>query len=378
MASGLYLTLLMGPMVPIPAPKVLMDALTSVTVTVAAGSQSGFQLSFTLANRSPLQTLMLLAGGSPQPIWRVVVMATVGGLPQVLMDGIVQHHEVTPDAMTGSAKLTVTGKDLTALMDLQQVPGLPFPGMSPDVRVLTILSKYAAFGIIPMVIPVMAPDVPVPTQQIPSQQGTDFAYINQLATENGYVFYLIPGPLPGTSQAYWGPEVRIGVPQPALNVNMDSWTNVENLNFRYAPESAVTPIVYIQDETSGATIPVPIPAVNPLSPPMGLAIPIPQRTEQMNNTAKLSPSQALMQGFAKATQTGDVVFGTGTVDVLRYGQILNSRQLVGVRGAGIAFDGLYYIESTTHTINKGKYKQSFQLKRNGLITNTPIVPTRPY
>ena len=378
MASGLYLTLLMGPMVPIPAPKVLMDALTSVTVTVAAGSQSGFQLSFTLANRSPLQTLMLLAGGSPQPIWRVVVMATVGGLPQVLMDGIVQHHEVTPDAMTGSAKLTVTGKDLTALMDLQQVPGLPFPGMSPDVRVLTILSKYAAFGIIPMVIPVMAPDVPVPTQQIPSQQGTDFAYINQLATENGYVFYLIPGPLPGTSQAYWGPEVRIGVPQPALNVNMDSWTNVENLNFRYAPESAVTPIVYIQDETSGTTIPVPIPAVNPLSPPMGLAIPIPQRTEQMNNTAKLTPSQALMQGFAKATQTGDVVFGTGTVDVLRYGQILNSRQLVGVRGAGIAFDGLYYIESTTHTINKGKYKQSFQLKRNGLITNTPIVPTRPY
>jgi hypothetical protein len=365
-------------MVPIPAPKVLMDALTSVTVTVAAGSQSGFQLSFTLANRSPLQTLMLLAGGSPQPIWRVVVMATVGGLPQVLMDGIVQHHEVTPDAMTGSAKLTVTGKDLTALMDLQQVPGLPFPGMSPDVRVLTILSKYAAFGIIPMVIPVMAPDVPVPTQQIPSQQGTDFAYINQLATENGYVFYLIPGPLPGTSQAYWGPEVRIGVPQPALNVNMDSWTNVENLNFRYAPESAVTPIVYIQDETSGTTIPVPIPAVNPLSPPMGLAIPIPQRTEQMNNTAKLTPSQALMQGFAKATQTGDVVFGTGTVDVLRYGQILNSRQLVGVRGAGIAFDGLYYIESTTHTINKGKYKQSFQLKRNGLITNTPIVPTRPY
>jgi hypothetical protein len=72
------------------------------------------------------------------------------------------------------------------------------------------------------------------------------------------------------------------------------------------------------------------------------------------------------------------VFGTGTVDVLRYGQILNSRQLVGVRGAGIAFDGLYYIESTTHTITKGKYKQSFKLKRNGLVTNTPIVPTRPY
>ncbi|MGA3006906.1 MAG: hypothetical protein ABSE59_03340 [Opitutaceae bacterium] len=378
MASGLYLTLLMGPMVPVPAPKVLMDALTSVTVTVAAGQQSGFELSFTLADRSPLQTLMLLAGNTPMQVWRVVIAATVGGLPQVLMDGVVQHHEITPDAMTGSAKLTILGKDLTALMDLQQFPGLPFPGMSPDVRVLTMLGKYAAFGVAPMVVPVLAPDVPVPTSQIPSQQGTDFAYINQLAQENGYVFYLIPGPVPGASQAYWGPEVRIGVPQPALNVNMDSWTNVESLSFRYAPETAVTPIVYIQDETSGMTVPVPIPAVNPLSPPMGLAIPIPQRTEQMNNTAKLTPSQALMQGFARATQTGDVVSGDGTIDVLRYGQILYSRQLVGVRGAGLAFDGLYYVDSTTHQITKGKYKQSFKLKRNGLLANTPFVPTRPY
>jgi hypothetical protein len=377
MASGLYLTLLMGPMVPMPAPKVLMDAFTEATVTVAAGSRSGFELTFTLANRSPLQTLMLLAGSTPLQTWRVVIVATVG-LPQVLMDGIVQHHEVLPDAMTGSAKLVVKGQDLTALMDLQQFPGLPFPGMGPDVRVATILGKYAAFGVMPMVTPILEPDIQVPTDRIPSQQGTDFAYINQLATENGYVFYLIPGPLPGASQAYWGPEVRIGIPQPALNVNMDSWTNVENLNFRYAPETAVMPIVYIQDQTSGTTIPMPIPSVNPLSPPMGLAIPIPQRTEQMNDTAKLTPSQALAQGFAKAVQTGDVVSGTGTVDVLRYGQIVNSRQLIGVRGAGIAFDGLYYVESTTHTIKKGSYKQSFSLKRNGLITNTPIVPTRPY
>lgn len=367
----------MGPMVPLPAPKVLMDAFTSAKVTVAAGSRSGFELIFTLADRSPLQTLMLLAGSTPLQTWRVVIVATVG-LPQVLMDGIVEHHDVSPDAMTGTARLVVTGHDLTALMDLQQFQGLPFPNMGPDVRVTTILGKYAAFGVMPMVIPVLEPDVPVVTQQIPAQQGTDFAYINQLATENGYVFYLIPGPLPGTSQAYWGPEVRIGIPQPALNVNMDSWTNVENLSFRYAPETAVTPLVNIQDPTTGTTVPVPIPSVNPLSPPMGLAIPVPQRTEQMTTAANLTTSQALAQGFAKAVQTGDVVSGTGTIDVLRYGQILYSRQLVGVRGAGIAFDGLYYVDSTTHTISKGKYKQDFTLKRNGLISNTPVVPTRPY
>jgi len=49
-SSPLYLTLLIGPSAVSPAPKVLMDALVSVDVTVSATARSGFQLSFTLAN----------------------------------------------------------------------------------------------------------------------------------------------------------------------------------------------------------------------------------------------------------------------------------------------------------------------------------------
>jgi hypothetical protein len=48
--------------------------------------------------------------------------------------------------------------------------------------------------------------------------------------------------------------------------------------------------------------------------------------------------------------------------------------LVGVRGAGIAYDGLYYVNSVTHDIKRGEYKQSFQLSRDGLISLTPRVP----
>jgi hypothetical protein len=45
--------------------------------------------------------------------------------------------------------------------------------------------------------------------------------------------------------------------------------------------------------------------------------------------------------------------------------------LVGVRGAGLAYDGLYYVDSVTHNIKRGEYKQSFSLSRDGLISNTP-------
>ena len=66
--------------------------------------------------------------------------------------------------------------------------------------------------------------------------------------------------------------------------------------------------------------------------------------------------------------------GDGHLDVLRYGRVLKARQLVGVRGAGTAFDGLYYVKSVTHTIKRGEYKQNFALSRNGLVSTVPRVP----
>ncbi|WP_026441465.1 hypothetical protein [Pseudacidobacterium ailaaui] len=378
MASGLYLTLLTGPMVPLPVPKPLIDALTSVEIEVSATGRSGFQLTFTLSDNSLLQTFFLLTANSPVPLLRVVIVVTLGGLPQAIMDGIIEHHEVVPDAMRGSSKLVVSGHDLSAMMDLVDFTGLPFPGMTPDLRVLTILGKYAAFGIVPEVMPVITPDIEVPVERIPTQKGTDFAYINQLAQEAGYVFYVQPGPVPGTSQAYWGPQVKVGVPQPALNVNLDAWTNVENLTFHYQPKDAVLPIVYIQEPTTKATIPIAIPPITPLNPPLGLAVAAPQKIEPLTDTAKASPAQALMRGMAKASDSADIVTGEGSLDVLRYGQILNARSLVGVRGAGPAFDGLHYVNSTKHYIKPGEYKQDFTLRRNALISNVPLVPTMPF
>ena len=375
MASGLYLTLLVGPMVALPAPKPIVDALTSVEVTTTATGRSAFQLAFTLSNRSPLQTAFLLAQGGPGVELRVILMVTVNNMPQVLIDGVIRHQEVQPSSQAGFSTLTVTGEDLTAVMDLIQLDGLPYPAMPVEARVALILAKYAMYGVIPMVVPSLIPDVPIPVDRIPAQKGTDLAYIKQMAQEAGYVFYLDPGPLPGISTAYWGPQVKFGVPQPALNVNMDTWTNVESLSFRYQPQGSTLPIVFIQDETTHVPIPIPIPPITPLNPPLGIMVPPPSKIERMQDTAKLSPGQALLQGMAKASASADVVSGTGTLDVLHYGRVLKARELVGVRGAGPAFDGLHYVDSVTHKIARNQYKQNFTLKRNALISNTPVVPT---
>jgi hypothetical protein len=378
MASPLYLTLLAGPVEAVPVPKPIADAFVSAEITESATGQSGFQLTFTLADDSVLETLLLLASGAPVPVLRVIMVATFGGLPQVVADGVMEHVEVQPDATSGSSKLIVTGHDLTVLMNLIDLTGLPYPGMSPDLRVLAILAKYAPFGIVPEVIPVPVPDIPVPVSRIPVQHGTDLAYIKELAAEVGYVFYLTPGPVPGMTQAYWGPQVRIGIPQPALNVNMDAWTNVESLSFSYQPQASVLPIVFIQDPVAGLPVPIPIPPVTPFNPPLGLVVPVPQQVKPLDDTAKRSPAEALMLGMAEAIRNADVVTGNGTLSVDRYGQILRARSLVGVRGAGIAFDGMHYVDSVTHQLRLGEYKQTFVLKRNALVASLPVVPALPY
>jgi len=274
----------------------------------------------------------------------------------------------------GVSQIVVKGKDLSALMAVIELPGLPFPAMPPSVRVLTILAKYAVLGVIPMVIPSIADVPPLPIQRIPVQRGNDLVYIKRLAADVGYVFYLEPGPEVGTSRAYWGPEIRVGAPQPALSTNMDGASNVESISFNFDRERKKMPIVFFQESASKAPIPVPIPDVTPLNPPLGLIPPLPPAIEQLADTAQLSAPEALMKGFAFAAQNSDSVFGSGRLDVIRYGRLLRSRKLVGVRGAGLPFDGLYYVKSVTHEIERGAYKQSFSLARNGLISTIPTVP----
>jgi hypothetical protein len=368
------MTLMIGPAVPLPVSADVLNALTSIEVTNTTDGPSVFRLQFTLPKKSPLEVLFLVAGGASIPLVRVVVAVTLNGSTEVLVDGVMTNHEYTPGSGGTGPALSIIGEDLTRVMDYIDFSGIPYPAMPAEARVLLILAKYAVFGVIPMVIPSILIDVPIPVQQIPRQQGKDLAYIQQLAEDVGYVFYLEPGPAPGTSIAYWGPEIKVGAPQPALNYDMDLQTNVESLTFTYNAERKSLPVVLVQDQSSKVVIPIPVPPITPLNPPLGLIMPIPKDIEYLDETAKYSPVRAALIGIAKASKTADVVSSTGSLDVLRYGRILKARKLVGVRGAGIAFDGLYYVRSVTHNIKRGAYTQNFTLGRNGLISTLGKVP----
>lgn len=374
MIDRLHFTLMVGPVVARPAPRAVLDALVGAEVTVSAGAVSVFRLTFRIDKNSPLTSLFLLAGGGAAPPIRVILVATVNGGANVLVDGIMTRHEYQPSARRGGATLTIIGEDLTKVMDFIDFSGVPYPAMPAEARIALIVAKYAPFGLIPMVIPSLFIDVPIPTDRIPRHQGTDLAYIRQLADDVGYVFYIEPGPEPGLNVAYWGPEIRIGAPQPALTADMGAHTNVEDISVSYEPEESEIPVVFIHNALTKAPIPIPVPDIAPLRPPLGLVPPIPKKIRPIDETAKLSPLQAAARALAKASGSSDAVAVNGSLDVARYGHVLKARELVGVRGVGEAFDGLYYVKSVTHTIERGALNTRFSLARDGLLSTVSRVP----
>lgn len=373
MFDGTRLQLMIGPPpAPLPAPLPVMEALESITVRHGDG-RNGFTLTLAMGKTSPLQLAMLPAGYFDPISTRVVITIVHRGLPQVLIDGIVTQQSLQPSSEPGKSKLTLTGEDLSLLMDLVRIR-IPWPAMPDAVRVAAILAKYAAFGVVPAVVPPPVSNVESPTSQIAIQDSTDYDYLKSLAGQSGYVFYLDPGPLPTQSIAYFGPAHRLPILQPALNVNMDADTNVESLSFTLDGRAKQLTIMRILDPvTEKITMTIPVPPINPLHPPLGLRPTPPARIVFTEDAARLSASEAAKRAFALMRQSRDAITVSGSLSVASYGSVLRAGRMVGVRGAGLAYDGAYYVETVTHTIKPGEHKQNFTLARDGLISATPAV-----
>jgi hypothetical protein len=78
MIAQVHLTLLAGPVLPVPMPAAVMQALKSAQVTVQAGSRGAFQLVFALSKTSVLSQALIPVGAFDPGI-RVVLIATVNG-----------------------------------------------------------------------------------------------------------------------------------------------------------------------------------------------------------------------------------------------------------------------------------------------------------
>src|SRR5207253_1310243 len=155
------------------------------------------------------------------------------------------------------------------------------------------------------------------------------------------------------SIAYWGPDIRIPIPQPALSVNMDAHTNVESLSFSLDGLAKKVVVVTVFDPmTKKIPIPIPVPNFNLFKPPLGARPTPPAKVEFPDYLSKKTATEVVNQILGILAHSSDAITVSGSLDVIRYGRVLRSRMIVGVRGAGLAYDGLYYVNSVTHNIKR--------------------------
>ena len=366
---GIRMILLTGQTVPLPAPPEALSALSRVEVTNDAQNGDGFQITFTLSKNQPTD-YNLLQSGALDPSTRVIIGVLLGALPEVLIDGIITHHQHAPSADPGQSTLTVMGKDVSVMLDLEE-KNEKYENQ-PDFLIVTrLIASYAKYGLIPKVTPTT--DVPIMLQRIPRQHETDLKFIQRMGQRNGFVFYVEPLTF-GVNTAYWGPESRLGVPQSALTLGPGPSANLKSLHFA---QDALAPVstsgTFVEPITKTA---IPIPPLPSLRiPPLVLSPTAAMRKALMRDTANQNPAQAATTALATATNAPDSVTGNGEIDSVRYGHVLRARKLVGIRGAGLSYDGNYYVRRVTHTITRGDYKQSFTVSREGTGALLPVVIT---
>jgi len=365
---GVRLQLLIGANVPRPAPYEVMESFVSLEVRNNDRQRDVFDMEFTLGKNS-LMDYGLLVNGYFDPPSRIVIAAMMGVIPEVLIDGIITTHQVIPSNRPGESTLRITGEDISLRLDLDPVSETH--ANQPDsVIAFKILGNYARFGILPKVTQTTV--IPIEIDRVPSQHETDLAYIRRLAQRNGFVFYIEPLPVPGTSLAYWGLDNRLGLPQPALAINMGPQTNLDQpINFNFNALGPIAPRVTVLDPITKT--PITIPAPSGLRPPLARRPASPLRSYIARDSAGLDPSMGTLRALSTSSESSDAVAASGEIDAVRYGRVLRSRRLVGVSGAGLTYDGNYYVSQVTHRIRRGEYKQSFSLTREGHGSLTPLV-----
>jgi hypothetical protein len=373
------LTLLLGPRVPVPATPMLLDMLENVEVTTSDKGRSGFQLRFSAGRfgSADLKDSPLLSLPALRPFGRVVLQVAFGGSPRVLMDGVITHRELIPGSAPGAGVLTVTGQDVSVVMDLEEkIAEHPAQAEHVIATMLITSAAYSAYGLIPQVTVPSSAESPPATERVPIQHGTDLAYLNQMAARFGFLCYLVPGPVVGSNTVYWGPPVRDGAPQPALTVDMGADTNVEQVSFRSDGLAPTRVRGTVQDRSTDKSVAVSSDTGSrtPLSAQPDLTT-LPMVRSTLLYANGVTATQALARAQSLVDAASDSVTATGRLDALRYGALLTARGLVGLRGAGASHDGLWYVSRVSHRIQRGEYTQDFTLTRDG--SGSTVSTVRP-
>lgn len=377
MLGGITATLLIG-LPPLPAPPRLIQALQRIEIETSTEVASAFRLRFGMM-QSGITDWDLVGPQYEDTLFRpftpLQIRLKVGvEIPEAIINGYICGQQALYDDESGGSALEITGMDATMLMNLQEKV---VPWMMPDAQIAEAI--FAQYLITAMVSPTLA--TLMEPEGTTTQRGTDIRFLRRLAQRNGYECFVQAQPQTGIDLGYFGPATNYpGPPEAVLNVRMGPDTNVSDFKVRYdmtRPTAAVGRGVDVKTQAQsvfpvfGPATPPPVAGPYPFGVPMGLEDAV-TRSFGPQSQPIISPVETgefAPPGLSTATQAivnraSWAVMAEGTVGpdvgVLRPGGTLN------VRGAGLFFNGSYYLTRVSHIIDCDSYVQKFEARRNAV------------
>ena len=227
MPAFVSIALLIGE-APVTVPQAVIDAVQRIEVAQSDHGQSGFQISLQAPKGSASTSGYGFVGDDMFRVFnRVIIEATILGQSNILIDGVITHQQLKPSPRPEASLFTITGEDLSVLMDLDEKI-IQYPNQDEASIVKTVLGRYSQYGITPDVKDQPVQYTPDKNEYVSVQRGTDLQYVRSLAARFGYIFYIKPGRQPQSNTAYWGPPIIETTPQNAISLDLGTQTNTGN------------------------------------------------------------------------------------------------------------------------------------------------------
>jgi phage protein D len=293
-------------------------------------------------------------------VWnKVTITANTGDQDQKLITGYITHLKPHFEADENNSLLEICGMDPTSPMSIEEKIK-DWPNKTDSDIASAIFKDY---NLKPQVDETSITHDDTVSTII--QRETDIQFLKRLARRNGFECFA------KHDTGYFRKPVLTDPPQPVLAVHFGSETNMVSFEGRI---NALRPTAVemhqidtigkqLQDSTveSGSLRQLGRDSAATLSPP-GPA------------SARLFVRQAVATGEPEMKNLVQAVFdeaawliqASGEIDSTTYGSVLQTKQLVPIKGVGELFSGLYYVTNVKHTFTMDSYTQQFTARRNAM------------
>jgi phage protein D len=293
-------------------------------------------------------------------LWnKVVISANTGDQDQTVITGYITHLKPHFEANENQSFLEICGMDPTSLMSIEEVIK-DWPNKSDSDIAREIFAKY---DLTPQVDETgITHDDTVSTI---IQRETDIQFLKRLARRNGFECFA------SDTTGYFRKPVLTDPPQPVLAVHFGSETNVVSFDGRI---NALRPtaVEMHQIDTVGKQLQdsnVETGSLRQLGRDSVASLTAPGPA-----SARLFVRQAIATGEPEMKNLAQAVFDeaawlmqvNGEIDTATYGSVLQTKQLVPIKGVGEVFSGLYYVTNVKHVFTMNSYTQQFMARRNAL------------